>query len=318
MKPTLAAANQFTPMLKKRQPNAETPQVLLKLEDLQTPVSKKNTSSGIRDSLNLHEGNNGIEGRSFSVNQSDIDPQEVYADIKALLFTALEKLSILEKQGSFSHSSYSDASTQTNEVRRAVSVKRGERSRSAKQQQLQQQKIAQRQSEESSSNNSTTNNTVKTDSRLKKVDSSPESCSETKKTMLKSISESDCRSHEKSDVKEKQKRKLSSNQSHDEDTNTETVDSSQKKKNQKHPSGENQFNNANRFDKADSQKSTKNDELQNNDAILLEEKKHVSYYSNSSDSEVKMSLRKTNNSPVTSQKASVNSALDGSSAGLNI
>lgn len=318
MKPTLAAANQFTPMLKKRRPSAETPQVLLKLEDLQTPVSKKNITPVSRYSSNAPDGNNGPDIRSFSVNRSDIDPQDVYADIKALLFTALEKLSLLEKQGSFTHSSYSDASTQTNELRRSVSVKRCERSRSAKQQQLQQQKIAQKQSDENSSNNSASNNAVRNDAMLKKSNSTPENNNGPRRIIVKSTSESDCKLLDRLEVRERLRRKMSLNQLQDDNVNNENSDSSQRRRIVRYYNNENNIVGSNKTEKIDCQKGFRNEDTQNNEAMLHEDGKHFSYYSDSSYSEVRISLRKTKNSPLAAQRVENNCVIDRSSSELNI
>lgn len=108
VKPSLAAANLFTPVTNKRAPVAETPQVLLRIEDLQTPVTKKSGGSNKNSNdLNMQDDNIGAEPRVISPNHVSTDSSETLAEIKALLFTAIEKLSTLEKH------SYSDAGTQT-------------------------------------------------------------------------------------------------------------------------------------------------------------------------------------------------------------
>jgi hypothetical protein len=116
-KPTLAAANQFTPMVNKNVQNVETPMCFLKMGDLATPKLVKNSSSSketLYNSPAYHEPlTPAMELAADTEVQSPINDLSSLADVKALLLTALNYIDKLEKDQLQPRKDYANASTQT-------------------------------------------------------------------------------------------------------------------------------------------------------------------------------------------------------------
>lgn len=120
-KPTLAAANQFTPMVNKNVQNVETPMCFLKMGDLATPKLVKNSNTSKEALYNsptpmetqTQTTEIPVDTEVASPKFSAINDSTSLADVKALLLTALNYIEKLEKNQTQSRRNYANASTQT-------------------------------------------------------------------------------------------------------------------------------------------------------------------------------------------------------------